>query len=73
MGRNKATSVKPRNSNPVFKLAGGKAGKAKGKTQEVTSRLKHVSLDYMFCKTKTRNENRMKLINFKQFSFSSLF
>ena len=41
MGRNKQSGSKPRN-NPVFKVVGGKATKAKGKTQEVNTRLKHV-------------------------------
>ena len=42
MGRNKPNNIKQRN-NPVFKVVGGKAGKSKGKTQEVNSKLKHVS------------------------------
>jgi hypothetical protein len=41
MGRNKPSGPKPR-SNPVFKVVGGKAGKVKGKTQEVSSRLKQL-------------------------------
>ena len=39
MGRNKPGVSK---SNPIFKVVGGKAGKVKGKTQEVSTRLKHV-------------------------------
>ena len=42
MGRNKPNNIKQRN-NPVFQVVGGKAGKSKGKTQEVNSKLKHVS------------------------------
>ena len=42
MGRNKPNNIKQRN-NPVFKVVGGKAGKSKGKTQEVNSKLKHIA------------------------------
>jgi hypothetical protein len=59
MGRNKPGTSKP---NPIFKVLGGKAGKVKGKTQEVATRLKHVRVN-LFITVADLHPSYKKFIN----------